>query len=149
MQPTSASHTLCALSLLLLALWLGGHCRSVKMATVSQEQHRVAPGKWGGQNVELDVTEDGARMRFSCARGNIERPLTLDDEGRFSVQGTFVAQGAGPSRADDPPKSRPAVYSGVVRDKLMTLTVSVTDSKEEGGTFELTRGEPGHIRRCH
>lgn len=149
MQPTSASHRLCVYSLLLSALWLGGPCRSVKMATVSQAQHRVATGKWGGQNVELDVTEEGARMRFSCARGIIEQPLTLDAGGRFSVQGTFVAQGAGPLRADDPPQSRPAVYSGAVRDNLMTLTVSVTDSKEEGGTFELTQGESGHIRRCH
>jgi hypothetical protein len=37
----------------------------------------------------------------------------------------------------------------VVRDRVMTLSVTVADAKEEGGTFELTRGEPGHIRRCH
>jgi len=149
MQPTSVSHKLCVFSFLLLTLWLGGTCRSVNMATRSQEQHRVATGKWGGQNVELDVTEDGARLRFSCASGNIGQPLTLDAEGRFSAKGTFVAGVMGPSREDDPPKSRPAVYSGVVRDNVMTLTVTVTDAKEEGGTFELTQGEPGHIRRCH
>ena len=119
------------------------------MATKSQEKRLVANGKWGGQNVQMDVTEDGAQLRFSCARGNTEQPLTLDAEGRFYAKGTFVAQGMGPLREDDPPKSRPAVYSGVVHDKAMTLTVTVTDSKEEGGTFELTEGEPGHIRRCH
>src|SRR5215210_7715907 len=119
MQPNSVSHKLCVFSLLLLALWQSGSCRSVKMATMSQEQHPVAAGIWGGQNAQLDVTEDGARIRFSCARGNIEQPLTLDAEGRFSVKGTFVAEGMGPLRADDPPKSRPAVYSGVVRDKVM------------------------------
>ena len=149
MQPFGVSHKLCVFSLLLLALWQGGSCRSVKMATVSQEKRLVAGGKWGGQNVQLDVTEAGVQIRFSCARGTIEQPLTLDAEGRFSAQGTFVAQGAGPTREDNPPKSRPAVYSGVVHDKAMTLTVTVADDKEEGGTFELTRGEPGHIRRCH
>lgn len=149
MQPFGVSHKLCVFSLLLLALWQGGSCRSVKMATVSQEKRLVANGQWGGQNVQLDVTEAGVQIRFSCARGKIEQPLTLDAEGRFSAQGTFVAQGAGPSREDNPPKSRPAVYSGVVHDKAMTLTVTVADSKEEGGTFELTQGEPGHIRRCH
>jgi hypothetical protein len=116
---------------------------------MSQEQHRVAIGQWGGQNVQLDVAEDGAQLRFSCARGKIELPLTLDAEGRFSAEGTFVAQGMGPTREDDPPKSRAAVYSGAVRNNLMTLTVTVADSKEEGGTFELTQGKPGSIRRCH
>lgn len=149
MYPSGVSHKLCVFSLLLLALWQGGSCGSVNMATVSQEKRLVAKGKWGGQNVQLEVTEAGVQIRFSCARGTIEQPLTLDAEGRFSAQGTFVAQGAGPSREDNPPKSRPAVYSGVVRDNAMTLTVKVADSKEEGGTFELTQGEPGHIRRCH
>lgn len=149
MHPNGIGHKLCVLSLLLLALWHGGSCRSVKMATISQEQRRVANGQWGGQNAQLDVSEDGANLRFSCAHGSIELPLTLDAEGRFSAQGTFVAEGMGPLREDDPPKSRPAVYSGVVRDKVLTLTVTVPDSKGEGGTFELTLGEPGRIRRCH
>jgi hypothetical protein len=148
MRPDS-SYKLCVFSLLLLTLWQGGSCRSVEMATMSQAQHQVAAGKWGGQNVELDVTADGARLRFSCAQGDIEHPLTLDAEGRFSAKGTFVAGAMGPVREDDPPKRRPAVYSGVVRDKVMTLTVTVTDDKAEGGTFELTQGEPGRIRRCH
>lgn len=149
MRPNGVSHTLCVYSLLLLALWQSGSCRSVEMATTTEAQHLVAAGKWGGQNVELNVTEEGARIRFSCAQGNIARPLTLDAEGRFSAEGTFVAGSMGPSREDDPPKSRPAVYSGVVRGKVMTLTVTVTDDKEEGGTFDLTQGEPAHIRRCH
>ena len=146
---TSVSHTFRVCSLLLLAVLQSDSCRSVEMATMSQEKRPVATGQWGGQNVQLDVTEDGARLRFSCAHGKIEQPLTLDAEGRFSAKGTFVAEGAGPTREDDPPKSRAAVYSGAVRDNLMTLTVTVADSKEEGGTFELTKGEPGHIRRCH
>lgn len=149
MRPNSVSHKLCVLSFLLLALWQNASCRGVEMATMSQEERRVAAGTWGGQNVQLDVTEGGARLRFSCAYGEIKQPLTLDAEGRFSANGTFVAEGAGPTREDDPPKSRAAVYSGAVRDNLMTLTVTVADSKEEGGTFELTQGKPGRIRRCH
>jgi hypothetical protein len=149
MQMTSVSHTFCVYALLLLVVFQGDSCRSVEMATMSQEKRLVATGKWGGPNVQLDVTEDGAQLRFSCATGKIEQPLTLDAEGRFSAKGTFVAEGMGPTREDDPPKSRAAVYSGAVRDKLMTLTVTVADSKDEGGTFELTQGEPGRIRRCH
>src|SRR5689334_9362698 len=127
MQTNSVRHKLCVLSLLLLAVFHSGSCRSVTMATMSQEKRLVANGSWGGQNVQLDVSEAGAQLRFSCARGKIEQPLTLDAEGRFSAEGTFVAQGMGPVREDDPPKSRPAVYSGVVHDKVMRLTVTVPD----------------------
>jgi len=142
------SHNPFVLSLILLALWQTGTCGSSHPKATLQKQ-QVATGRWGGQNVQLEVTQVGAQIRFSCATGKIEQSLTLDAEGRFSVNGTFVAEAMGPTREDNPPKSRPATYSGAVRDKSMTLSVTVTGSKQEGGTFELTQGEPGHIRRCH
>jgi len=148
-QPNSVSHKLCVFSLLLLALWQSGSCRSVKMATMSQEQHPVAAGIWGGQNAQLDVTEDGARIRFSCARGSIEQPVKLDAEGRFSVEGTFTAEAMGPQREDNPPKSRPAVYTGSVKDQEMTLTVTLKETKEEAGKFTLTHGKAGRVWKCH
>ena len=148
-MPNSIGLNCCVISLLLLTLCLSDPCRSGKMETKSSMQRRVANGLWGGQNVQLDVTENGASVRFSCAHGKIEQPLTLDGEGRFSAKGTFVAEGMGPTHEDNPPKSQPAVFKGVVRDSSMTLTVTITDAKEEGGTFELTQGQPGHIRRCH
>jgi hypothetical protein len=145
----SAGQNFSVISLLLLSLLPAGQCRSGKMETTSSTQRRVANGLWGGQNVQLDVTEDGANVRFSCAHGKIEQPLTLDAEGHFSVKGTFVAEGMGPTHEDNPPKSQPAVFKGVVHNSSMTLTVTVTDAKEEGGSFELTQGQPGRIRRCH
>jgi hypothetical protein len=148
-QPNSFSYSLCVFSLTLLALWQNGSCEGGNRVAMSQEQNRVTAGNWGGQNALLEVSEDGARIRFSCARGSLEGPFALDSEGRFNAKGTFTAGVMGPLNEDDPPKSRPAAYSGVVRDKKMTLTVTVPDDKNEGGTFELTLGEPGHIRRCH
>lgn len=149
MPLNSFCHNFCVFSLVLLTLWTSGPCGRGKMASVSSIQRRVANGLWGGQNVQLDVMENDATVRFSCAHGKIEQPLTLDAESRFSARGTFVAEGMGPTHEDNPPKSQPAVFKGVVRDGTMTLTVTVTDAKEEGGTFELTQGQPGHIRRCH
>jgi hypothetical protein len=145
----SAGLNFSVISLVLVTLLQSGTCRSGKMETISSPQQRVANGIWGGQNVHMDVTEDGANIRFSCAHGKIEQPLTLDVEGHFSVKGTFVAEGMGPTHEDNPPKSQPALFKGVVRDSSMTLTVTITDAKEEGGTFELTQGQSGRIRRCH
>lgn len=149
MQPNSFSHSLCVVSLTLLALWQNGSCEGGKKVTMSQQQNRVTNGNWGGQNARLEVSEGGAQIQFGCARGSIEGPVTVDSEGRFNAKGTFTAEGMGPRNEDDPPKARPAVYSGVVSEKKMTLTVTVPDDKAEGGTFELTLGEPGRIRRCH
>ena len=149
MQPNSLSYSLCVVSLTLLALWQNGSCEAGEKTAMSQQQNRVAKGNWGGQNALLEVSEGGMQVRFSCAYGRIEGPVTVDSEGRFSAKGTFTAEGMGPRNEDDPPKSRPAVYSGVDSEKKMTLTVTVPDDKAEGGTFELTLGEPGRIRRCH
>ena len=149
MQPNSFSYSLCVVSLILLALWQNGSCEGGKKVTMSQQQNRVANGQWGGQNARLEVSEGGAQIQFSCARGSIEGPVAVDSEGRFNAKGTFTAEGMGPRNEDDPPKPRPAVYSGVVSEKKMTLTVTVPDDKAEGGTFELTLGEPGRVRRCH
>jgi hypothetical protein len=148
-QPNSFSYSLCVVSLTLLALWQNGSCEGGKKTTVSRQQNRVAKGTWGGPNVHVEVTEVGARIRFNCAQGIIEGPVAVDSEGRFEAKGTFTAEGMGPRNEDDPPKARPAVYSGVVGEKKMTLTVTVPDDKAEGGTFELTLGESGRIRRCH
>jgi hypothetical protein len=119
------------------------------MNATIQEQNRVATGGWGGQNVQMEVTDKGARLRFSCARGSIEQPIALDAEGRFSVEGTLVAEAMGPTREDNPPKSRPAVFSGTVKDQEMTLTVTLKDSKDEPGKYSLNYGKPGRVFKCH
>lgn len=149
MQPNSFSHILCVVSLTLLVLWQNGSCEGWKKDSMSQQPNRVANGNWGGQNVRVEVADGGTQLSFSCASGRIEGPVTLDSEGRFNANGTFTAESMGPRNEDDPPKPRPAVYTGVVQDKKMTLVVTVPDNKAEGGTFELTLGEPGRIRRCH
>lgn len=149
MQPNSFSYSLCVFSLTLLALWQTGSCKGGKTVAMSQQQNRVAAGNWGGQNAHLEVSEGGAQIRFSCAHGSIEEPLTLDAEGRFSAKGVFVAESMGPTYEDGRPNSRPAVYSGVIHEEEMTLTVTLTGDKEDTGTYNLTHGKFGSVRRCH
>lgn len=149
MQPNSVSYSVCLFSLILLSLWHTGSCEGGKTgAMAQQQQNRVANGVWGGANVHLEVSDEGANVRFTCARGSIEEPLTLDAEGRFDAKGTFVAESVGPTR-EGANASRPVAYTGSVRDRSMTLTVTFTDNKEKGGTYELTQGEAGSVRHCH
>jgi hypothetical protein len=149
MQPSSFSYNFSVLSLIFLTLWFSGSCESHKTGAMLKKQNRVANGNWGGQNVRMDVTDGGVQFKFSCAHGSIEQPLTLDAEGRFSAKGTFTPEAMGPLDETNPPKSQPAIYSGSVRDKSMTLTITLTETKEEVGTFSLEHGKPGRIWRCH
>ncbi|HVF50624.1 MAG TPA: hypothetical protein VNA19_11090 [Pyrinomonadaceae bacterium] len=108
----------------------------------------VPAGEWGGAHVGLTVTASGGRIEFDCAHGSIDGKLSLDAEGRFSVAGSFVKERGGPVRIDEKPDSSPARYSGRVEGKKMTLTLVLTDSGEDLGTFTLTRGESPHLTKC-
>ncbi|HEY0377663.1 MAG TPA: hypothetical protein VGC87_12130 [Pyrinomonadaceae bacterium] len=114
-----------------------------------EEQNRLTLGNWGGKHVILEVTAAGARLQFDCASGSIGRPVTLDGEGRFDLRGTFARSAFGPRREDDPQQAEPARYSGTVKDRSMTLKVTLTQTDEEIGTFTLTLGKPGRIWRCN
>lgn len=136
------------LPLMLFALWQSGSCKSDSSKANMQEPKRVATGSWGGQDVSLNVADSNAEIEFSCAHGTIDYALKLDDQGRFSVKGTFTTETPGPVRDDRLPKAQPALYEGRVEDQDMTLTVTIIETKERVGDFTLRRGSGGRVRKC-
>lgn len=96
----------------------------------------------------MQVTELGADISYACAHGSINERLMLDGNGRFEALGTHVNESPGPLREDRPPDSHPARYTGRVEGQMMTLTVTLTDTKQEVGTFTLTYGRGGRVRKC-
>jgi hypothetical protein len=139
-----AARNFCALSLALAAL-VQACGRAPTTEAMSKERSRLAAGDWGGQHVRVEVSDEGARLEFDAARGVIPRPITLDGEGRFSAQGTYTAEHGGPQREGEEPEPQPAVYSGVVRGKEMTLNVTLSETKRELGPYTLTRGSRGRV----
>ena len=138
-----------ALSLMFVSPGQSSSCRSSKAGNaVQQKTDKVATGIWGGQHINMQVTESGAQIEYDCAHGSVDEPLALDREGRLDVKGTHVRERGGPVRREDKPDSHPARYTGNVEGKTMTLTVTLTDSDESAGTFTLTQGEQGQIRKC-
>ena len=115
--------------------------------TVELAPDTAARGRWGGQGIQMDVTPAGARLEWDCAHGSIEKPLALDAKGNFAVPGVFVRESSGPLRVGGPPALR-ASYSGSVAKETMTLRVTLIESDESIGTFSLTRGDPGRLRKC-
>ena len=109
---------------------------------------RAPDDTWGGEHIRVVVREGGADVEYDCARGTMDAPLDPDDAGRFDVAGKHVREGPGPIRVGKARPSRPVRYTGKVSGRTMTLTVTLTDTAQEVGTFTLTRGTEGRLRKC-
>jgi len=109
---------------------------------------RLPTGTWGGEHVELTVTDSGATLEFDCAAGEIATPPSADDAGRVDVEGVFVRQSAGAVRiGEEPPRLR-ARYTGRLSGKTLTFDVTLVESKEKVGTYSVTHGEMARVRKC-
>jgi hypothetical protein len=105
----------------------------------------IQSGTWGGKGILVQVTDDGATVEYDCAHGTIER-LEFKGDG-FEARGTHTFESFGPTRAGDE-SARPARYTGRVSGDEMTLTVTLTDTLQEVGTFSLARGRRVRIVKC-
>ncbi len=154
----------CALPLAFAYLSPGSSCKE-KQSTQSGNSNRpsanqvksqankpnvtaIPEGVWGGVHVHMQITNQGADIEYDCAHGKILEPLTLDREGRFQAKGTHVLEGPGPIRQGATSDALPASFTGNVSGKIMTLKVMFSATSEQVGTFTLTQGSEGRIRKC-
>lgn len=105
-------------------------------------------GDWGGEHVRMELEEAGGSLEYDCAHGTVDPGWTLTDEGEFSGTGEHFIEHGGPVREGEVIPPRPASYSGTVDGDRMDLTVTLTDSAQILGTYELERGSDGQIVRC-
>lgn len=135
-------------------VWATQKVKPIRRARVAKS---VAPKKivkralseiWGGEHVRIEFNDGEARVDFDCAHGTISDPLKTNSEGRFSLNGTYVREGPGTIRRNVPRVSQPARYSGTIKGEEMSLTLTLTNTSQEIGTFTLTRGSEGLIRKC-
>lgn len=146
------------LPLVLLTLWQDGpdswksprQTTEAKMSesAAGQKKMIVPAGRWGAAHIRLIVTKDGAQINYDCAHGTIDTPMVTDRRGTFSLRGTHVKEHAGAIQLGETPDSHPARYTGRIDGQKMTLTVKLTDTDEEVGTFTLIRGGAGRIWKC-
>src|ERR1044072_1711527 len=69
---------------------------------------RIRRGEWGGAHIHMDVGEQSATIEYDCAHGEIAGPLTIDDEGKFKLRGTFTPEHGGPIRGGESGNSKTA-----------------------------------------
>jgi hypothetical protein len=108
----------------------------------------IAPGAWGGSHVNMQVTSAGARLEYDCAEGVIDQPLRPDAEGRFRATGSHTPGYGGPIREGEILPAFRARYDGHVKGDQMSLLVTLTETGDELGLFELRRGSSGLLVRC-
>ena len=101
---------------------------------------------WGGTHIGLVITVTGGTVEYDCAEGEILEPIRITN-GKFNVLGLHYMGMGGPIGVDKV-NPRPARYEGTVKGDEMTMTVTLTDTKEQVGTFKLVRGENPHVVKC-
>jgi hypothetical protein len=108
----------------------------------------MANGVWGGQGISLEINDSGAEINYDCAHGSITGKIVPDREGKFVVKGLHVREHGGPVREEEDKTGQPVTYRGSIDGETMDLTVTLSETKESIGTFTLTRGKSGRIRKC-
>ena len=103
---------------------------------------------WGGQDVRLQITAQGATVEFDCADGKILEPISADAKGEFTAHGTYTPSPRGPMRKNPPPRDISAVYKGTISGDTMHLQLSVENKEIQLPLFTLMKGKDGHLVRC-
>ena len=121
---------------------------SASLSGAQSKTRKISNGTWGGEQIKVAVETNSATIEYSCATGTINGPLVFDSKGKFKFSGTHRVERGGPIRSDERSNSRPAIYTGVIKGKTMTLTVKLTDTNETLGTFKLVLGQEARLFRC-
>jgi hypothetical protein len=140
--------TACREGLLAAALAAGLAYHPLGMAAAPEPTKRPPlKGNWGGEGAGVEVTEEGARLFFDCAKGSIDVPITPDEDGRFEVTGRYVKEGPGPTRPEQT-QGVGARYLGQLEGNTLTLSIRLTLARDVLGPFTLTRNRMPRVREC-
>ena len=102
--------------------------------TPTQPRDTTLPtGRWtAGNGACLSVALDGCDLVVGCGHGQFLQPAVRAD-GTFEVSGTYRIE-AGPVGINPAP---PAMFSGVLRDRTLTLSVTPSDPSLQPASYVL------------
>jgi hypothetical protein len=114
----------------------------------SPDLRPLSNGVWGGQGISLEVNGKGAEINYDCAHGSITGKIIPDRHGKFVGKGSHTRERGGPVREEGSSNGQSATYRGSIDGEVMTLVVTLSETDERIGTFTLTRGKIGRVRKC-
>jgi hypothetical protein len=105
---------------------------------------------WGGRDISMEMTPQGATVQFDCASGVVLEPIKANTKGEFVAHGTYTPEHGGPVTLANPPRDLPATYKGSIEGDTMQLQVVLADKYKDQAPdpFTLTRGKTGRVVRC-
>ncbi|MFI5231475.1 MAG: hypothetical protein ACHQSE_03070 [Gemmatimonadales bacterium] len=133
-----------SIRLALLALASAACARDTPTAPAT----RLAFGEWGGDRAQVVASDSVTEVTYGCTAGEFAGSITLDANGRFSVNGTFNPYLFPVARA----ASMPAQLSGQVLGNTLTFAVAVNDTIAKQvlslGPSVVVLGRPADIVVC-
>jgi hypothetical protein len=113
-------------------------------ASLHQPLEPLLVGTWGGDNAGLIATDSSAHIHIGCTAGDIHQQLVADSLGRFDVPGIYNITAYPVYRGPD----HPARFSGRIVGRVMSLTVTLTDTAVTLGPVQLTFGKEPRMGPC-
>lgn len=143
-EPYSAVRLAGRLSGALIAACILSGCA---MAASPSHADPVKAGQWGGQHISMTVAAASTEIEFDCGRATVTGPIETDRDGAFVTAGTFLQERPGPTTPNGPAQ-RPMRLSGTVKGDDMQVSIVLTDSNEDVGSFTLTFGRAPRLVKC-
>jgi hypothetical protein len=106
--------------------------------------HGPIEGTWGGENAGLIAFDTTAHVHIGCTAGDTKQALVADEQGRFDVPGRYNITLYPVARGPD----HPARFSGSIEGRVMTLSVTLTDTAVTLGPVELVLGREPRMGPC-
>jgi hypothetical protein len=101
-------------------------------------------GTWGGENAGVIVESRTAHVHIGCTKGDTDGPIVLDDDGEFSVRGSYNVN----AYPVDLGILHPALFSGRVSGEEMTITVQLLDEERRLGPATVRFGRNPDMSQC-
>lgn len=104
----------------------------------------LVKGTWGGDNAGVIVSDTSAHVHIGCTVGDTRGAIVVGADGRFDATGLYNITAYPVYRGPD----HPARFTGRVSGRIMTLTVSLTDTTVTLGPVTLIYGAVPKMGPC-
>lgn len=101
-------------------------------------------GTWGGDDAGLIATDTSAHVHIGCTLGDTKGRIIPDADGHFSIAGTYDVDAYPVERGI----IHPALFTGQIVGRSMTLTVTLTDTARTLGPVTLVFGKEPKMGAC-
>jgi len=104
----------------------------------------LAAGTWGGDNAGLIASDTSAHVHIGCTLGTVHQAIVIDPGGRFDVPGVYNVTAYPVYRGPD----HPARFTGWSDGRVMSLSVTLTDTAVSLGPVQLVFGQDPKMGPC-